>query len=200
MKDKNSRSTISRRQMMKMAAFAATSGASLFASRNSGGGSLLIRRGHLVTANKRWDADVRIRDGKVVEIDRNLQRKDEERVIDALGLQVLPGGIDPHAHLLPPWVDDYESGSKGAVAGGVTSIGCMVSSQKGETFADALAREARRAQEQALADIFLHPIIGAPSKEVQELLPQLPKTGHSDIKIFMTSPTFAENQALSTDS
>jgi imidazolonepropionase-like amidohydrolase len=114
MEDKNSRATISRRRMMKMAALAATSGASMFASQNSGGGSLLIRRGHLATANKRWDADIRIRDGKVVEIDRNLQRKDEERVIDALGLQVLPGGIDPHAHLLPPWVDDYESGSKEA--------------------------------------------------------------------------------------
>ncbi len=188
-------SEISRRSMIKMAALAAAGGTKLFSSQNPAGGSLLIRSGHLVTAERRWDADVRVRGGKVVEIGRNLKSQGEERIIEASGLQVLPGGIDPHAHLLPPWVDDYESGSRGAVAGGVTSIGCMVSSQKGETFMDALARESNRAQKQAIADIFLHPILGSPTREVRELIPQLPKTGHSDIKIFMTSPAFADNQA-----
>ncbi len=190
---------MSRREALKLAVLAASGGTKLFGFQETVGNSLLIRQGHLVTAARRWDADLRIRGGKIVEIGRNLKQRDEERLIDARGLQVLPGGIDPHAHLLPPWVDDYESGSRGALAGGVTTIGCMVSSQRGETFLDALAREAKRAQEQSLADIFLHPILNTPGPEVRGLLPRLAGTGHSDIKIFMTSSAFADNQAQWTE-
>ncbi|MBE3132506.1 MAG: amidohydrolase family protein [Acidobacteria bacterium] len=192
---------MSRRQMLQMSALAASGAATVGfrdvrvrASQAEGEGALLIRGGHLVTADRRWNADIRIRDGKIAEIGPRLQVRGEDRVIKASGLQVLPGGIDPHAHLLPPWVDDYDVGSRGALAGGITSIGCMANAQRGETFVDALAREAARVREQSIADIFLHPILGSPSNDVRGRLSELPRTGHSDIKIFMTSPTFVQNQ------
>jgi dihydropyrimidinase len=198
---------LSRRQLLRFSALAVSSaaatgfrkGAGFHSSNETVEGTLLVSGGRLVTAEKQWNADIRVRNGKIAEIEPKLVRLKDERVIDASGLQVLPGGIDPHAHLLPPWVDDYESGSRGALAGGITSIGCMASSQKGETFPEALGREAKRVREQSIADIFLHPILGSPSKQTLELLPELPKTGHSDIKIFMTSLAFSQSQEMWTE-
>ena len=197
---------IPRRELLRLAVAAGSAGVAapligqspLLGFQKSGGG-LLIRRGRLVTAEKQWNADIRVSEGKIAEIGPNLKAKLDERVIDASGLQVLPGGIDPHAHLLPPWVDDYLSGTQGAVAGGVTTVGCMVTSQRDETFMDALARETKRVQEQAVGDIFLHPILRSPTKELQEQIAQLPKNGHSDIKIFMTSPGFVNDQPRWTE-
>lgn len=198
---------ISRREMIRTGIIAVSSGSATRFLRGadgprSGGPTttgLLIRRGRLVTAERQWDADIRVRDGKISEIAGNLRTRDDERVIDASGLQVLPGGIDPHAHLLPSWVDDYLSGSRAALAGGITTIGCMAGMQRGETILDAIGRQAKLVREQSLADIFLHPILGAPSAEIKAQLPALRQSGHSDIKIFMTSPSFVANQEAWTD-
>lgn len=167
--DRSSTSKITRREVLRLATAAGSArvaasliGPSSLLGYQKTGGGLLIRRGRLVTAEKQWNADIRVSDGKIVEIGPNLKAKGDERVIDASGLQVLPGGVDPHAHLLPPWVDDYLSGTQGAVAGGVTTVGCMVTSQRNETFMDALARETKRVQEQAVGDIFLHLILRSP--------------------------------------
>ena len=77
--------------------------------------SLLIRGGRVVTAEGQKDADVRIHREKIAEVGPGLTPSSNEEVLDAKGLLVLPGGIDPHAHLSPPWADDFESGSKAAI-------------------------------------------------------------------------------------
>ena len=90
---------------------------------------LIIRNGLVVTADARFEADVRIRNGTIAEIGRNLAPAAGARDIDARGMLVLPGGVDPHSHLfgeipadLPSGsvVEDYSSGSAAALAGGVT--------------------------------------------------------------------------------
>ena len=57
---------------------------------------------------------------------------------------MLPGGVDPHVHLNiegldpgePAWVDDYMSGSRAALAGGITSLGNMSFVLPWESIAD----------------------------------------------------------------
>ncbi len=74
------------------------------------------------------DADVAIRDGRVVAIDQGLSRKEAERVIDADGCFVVPGLIDPHVHLREPGSERAETiatGTAAAVAGGFTTVCCM---------------------------------------------------------------------------
>src|SRR2546422_104976 len=92
---------------------------------------LIIRNGLVVTADARSQTDVRIRNGTIAEIGRNLSPGAGAREIDARGMLVLPGGVDPHSHLsaeVPPdlprgsIVEDYSSGSAAALAGGGTTI------------------------------------------------------------------------------
>ncbi|GAV20170.1 dihydroorotase [Mariprofundus micogutta] len=91
-------------------------------------GTLLIKNGHLIDPANGIDAtaDLWIRDGKVAAVGNYNGTADEE--IDASGKIVCPGLIDMHVHLREPgqeWKEDIESGSRAAVAGGVTSICCM---------------------------------------------------------------------------
>jgi len=94
---------------------------------------LIIRNGLLVTTVGRADADLRIRNGVIAEIGRNLTAAAGTQVIDAKGMLVLPGGIDPHVHLTPmrtaatlKGADDYTSASRAALAGGKTTIGNFI--------------------------------------------------------------------------
>ena len=61
---------------------------------------LVIRGGVIITASDRMQADVGIRDGKIVAVGLDLPAGVEE--IDATGLMVMPGGIDSHVHISQP--------------------------------------------------------------------------------------------------
>lgn len=86
--------------------------------------STAIRNGAVVTADMTYEADVKVEGGKIVEIGPNLQA---DEVLDATGCYVMPGGIDPHTHLEMPFMgtysaDDFESGTRAALAGGTTMV------------------------------------------------------------------------------
>ncbi len=92
--------------------------------------ALLISNGRVIdpATGRDGTADVAIRDGKVVEIGPSLSAAGVEQVIDARGLIVAPGLIDPHVHLREPGQEDKEtiaSGARAAVAGGFTTVCCM---------------------------------------------------------------------------
>ncbi len=157
---------------------------------------LLIRGGRIVTDKRHWDADIRVEGETIVEVGSDLESLgSEERIIDAGGLKVLPGGIDPHAHLSKPWVDDYTSGSRAAFAGGVTTIGSMVGVREGERLLEALNRETERVQTESMADIVLHPIVSRLGATTEDELSEIAGAGHQSIKIFMVSDNFARNES-----
>lgn len=67
--------------------------------------------------------DIRIRDGKIVELGETLSG--DEEIIEARGLLVLPGGIDPHVHFDDPGFtdrEDFAAGSRFAASGGITTV------------------------------------------------------------------------------
>jgi dihydroorotase len=70
-------------------------------------------------------ADVRITNGRIVEIGRGLVAA---RVIDVRDLWVVPGLIDLHVHLREPgqeYKEDIETGTRAAASGGFTTVCCM---------------------------------------------------------------------------
>src|SRR5690606_9509068 len=86
--------------------------------------STVIRNGTIVTADLSYEADVRIEGGVIVEIGKNLSG---DEVLDATDCLIMPGGIDPHTHLEMPFMgtysaDDFESGTRAALAGGTTMV------------------------------------------------------------------------------
>ena len=90
---------------------------------------LLIRNGHVVdpAQDLEKDADILIRDGRVVEIGAGLAGGSGQE-FDAKGMIVAPGFIDLHVHLREPGREDketIESGSMAAAAGGFTSVCAM---------------------------------------------------------------------------
>src|SRR6185503_10868207 len=97
-------------------------------------------------------------------IGRNLTAGAGATELDARGMLVLPGGIDPHVHLNAEnsptprpgaTVDDYTSGSAAALAGGVTTISNMVSKQPTETVDAFITRVSAQVEKAAIADMML---------------------------------------------
>src|SRR5947209_20051739 len=152
---------------------------------------LVIRGGTIVTAGATATADLGIAAGTVVQIGGEMSAA---REIDATGQLLLPGGIDAHVHLSSPpgrrtegprWVDDFTSGSRAALAGGVTTLGNMTFLAPGETPLAGLEREAAVAREQTIADLFCHPVLGEITPEVLDEIPRLLASGCNTIKYFM---------------
>ena len=156
---------------------------------------LVIRNGTVVTVGGRAEVDVGVRDGRIVQLGGTMQG---DRELDAQGLFVTPGGVDPHVHLTPPtrsgdgwrWVDDFESGTRAAVAGGVTCVGNISFPERGETLADAVATDQAEAEQMSLADFFLHPVLMDPDEANLDTIEPLFEAGHTSIKIFLSFRRF----------
>jgi allantoinase len=89
--------------------------------------SMIIRSGLLALPGERdfRRASLRIRSERVTEIAEGLEPTSGEEVVDASGLQVFPGAIDPHVHFDEPGFtsrEDFRHGSSEAARGGVTTV------------------------------------------------------------------------------
>jgi dihydropyrimidinase len=111
-------------------------------------------------------------------------------VIDATGKLVIPGGIDPHTHLQPAFVDDLTSGSRAALAGGITTLGTFSAPRRDETPITALDRMTALIGQQAITDFILHTNAGNPRAEFLPSLPELVARGQPSIKVFMVGADF----------
>ena len=87
------------------------------------GADLVIRGGRVILPTGEASADIAVTDGTISALGGEVQ--DAAEVIDARGLVVLPGVVDAHAHFNEPGRADWEgwkAGTRGAAAGGVTTV------------------------------------------------------------------------------
>jgi len=150
---------------------------------------LIVKGGEVVNHSGRGMADVGVREGKVVEIG-DLSQASAGQVFDAKGLTVLPGVIDTQVHFREPgleWKEDLESGSRGAVLGGVTAVFEMPNTEPTTTDPDALADKLNRAKGRMHCDHAFY--VGGTHENAQFLgeLERLP--GCCGIKVFMGAST-----------
>src|SRR5690554_5676061 len=85
----------------------------------------LINNATLVSDGRQWQADLRVRNGRIERIDAGLAARADETVIDAAGRHLLPGMIDDQVHFREPGFPakgDIATESAAAVAGGITSF------------------------------------------------------------------------------
>jgi len=86
---------------------------------------LIVKNGTIVTPLSSARGHVLVKDGKVVKVMVRDDLPQARDVIDATGLYVLPGFIDPHVHFRAPgleYKEDFDTGSQAAAAGGITTI------------------------------------------------------------------------------
>ncbi|HPU53022.1 MAG TPA: dihydropyrimidinase [Burkholderiaceae bacterium] len=152
---------------------------------------LVVRNADVATATDRYQADLGIRDGRIVAIGSALPAG--RREIDAAGRLVTPGGVDAHCHLDQPttdgsrMADDFITGTRSAACGGTTTIIPFACQFKGQSLRAAVDDYHRRADGKAAIDYAFHLIVSDPSERVlREELPALVNEGYSSFKLYMT--------------
>ena len=150
---------------------------------------LLISGATVVNHDGVGKRDIAVRGGKIVEIGI-ISNANAAEFLDAKGLHILPGVIDSQVHFREPGLEhkeDLETGSRGAVAGGVTSVFEMPNTKPLTTTAETLADKVRRARHRMFCDFAFY--VGGTRENIADI-PQLEKLEASaGIKIFMGSST-----------
>ena len=123
----------------------------------------IIQGGRLVTAEATTRADLGIRGEKIVAVGSQLAKGSANgaRIIDARGRYVIPGGTDVHVHLDLPFCgtvssDDYDSGTRAAACGGITTLIDFAIPYGKETLQQAVDNWHARAEGKACIDYSFH--------------------------------------------
>ncbi|MBE9212055.1 dihydroorotase [Plectonema cf. radiosum LEGE 06105] len=147
---------------------------------------LLIRRANIILPNgESIVGDVLIRDRQIVNVSPSEIEETATRSIDADGLTLLPGVIDPQVHFREPGLEHKEdlfTASCACAKGGVTSFLEMPNTRPLTISQAALNDKLERAANKCLVNYGF--FIGATSDNLLELLQASPTPG---IKIFMGS-------------
>ncbi len=154
--------------------------------------SILIKNGTIVTAVDYYPGDVLVEGERITTIGASLSME-ADRVIDAAGKLVLPGGIDVHTHLDMPFggttsADDFESGTIAAAFGGTTTIVDFAIQYHGQTLHDAWETWMRKAEGKAAIDYGFHMIITELTDQVEQEMDALVGQGVTSFKLFMAYP------------
>lgn len=151
----------------------------------------LIQNGTLVTAEATFAADLLVENGKIAGIGHALPTQGVDRVIDASGKLVIPGGIDPHVHLDMPFMgtyssDDYTTGTRAALFGGTTMVIDFILQTQGDTLYNALRTWQKKSEGKAVGDYSYHMAVTDFNPEVgKEVVAMIEKEGISSFKTFM---------------
>ena len=140
-------------------------------------GSLAVTGGIVVTQAGPLPADVVIEDGRIAALARPGAAPGR---LDATGCLVLPGGVDPHCHIMP----DVAAATRAAALGGTTTVLSFTTPGPGEGSVDCVLRQREElAGGRAVVDVGLHAMLYQPD-EVPGLA-ALRDAGVSGIKVFL---------------
>lgn len=152
--------------------------------------STLIKNGLVIHAHGQRAEDILIQDDLILAVGTALAIPDDAQIIDASGKWIFPGIIDPHTHMGIPIktgrsADDFASGSRSALHGGVTTILDFTVLETGESLEESLAVRQKLAVK-SLCDVGLHINITRFTPEILKEIPRLIAMGYSSFKVFTT--------------
>ena len=153
---------------------------------------VLVEGGRIVTAAQDYPADILVEDGRISAVG-SFGGVEADEAIDASGLLVFPGGIDPHTHLDTPVAgtvisDDFDSGTRAAAVGGTTTIIDFAIQDKGDDPRSSLDRWHGMAAGRTAVDYAFHQIITDLPDRMLPSLDGLIDEGVTSFKLFMAYP------------
>jgi dihydropyrimidinase len=160
-------------------------------------GRIVIRGGLVVTAADEVEADVLVDGEKIAAIAASGSEAAEgwtaERVIDATGKYVIPGGVDAHTHMELPFggtfaSDTFETGTRAAAWGGTTTIVDFAVQGKGRALREGLDAWLSKAEGNCAVDYGFHMIVSDVNDASLKEMDLLVDEGVTSFKLFMAYP------------
>src|SRR5665213_739097 len=158
----------------------------------------LITGGQVLSATGAQDCDVLIDGDEIAALGTpgsfESVKPTCDRVIDATGKYVIPGGVDVHTHMEMPFggtsaSDTFETGTIAAAFGGTTSIVDFSVQRTGEDVHDSLAIWHEKADGNCAIDYGFHQILGGVDDAALKAMADLTNNeGVSSFKMFMAYP------------
>lgn len=151
----------------------------------------VITGGQVVTPQGIVQGDVAIAEGKIIAIGGRIDGA--SRRVSAEGAWVMPGGVDPHAHIeqmsgMGQWnADTFETATKSAAMGGTTSVISFAAQNFGQTLKSTVADYSARATRGGMIDHAFHltlcdPDVPGFATDLRALI----AAGHRSLKVFTT--------------
>ena len=155
--------------------------------------TVLIQNGTIVNADSTTKADLLIDGATIKEIRAGIPASSADKVVDASGLLLLPGGIDAHTHLDMPFggtqsADDFLTGTRAAAIGGTTTIVDFAIQARGTKMRSALDTWWKKAEGKACIDYGLHMIVTDLPDAGLEDMDDMVREGVASFKLFMAYP------------
>ena len=149
----------------------------------------LIKNGRIITAADNYVADIFI-DGETIKAIGSGLTMQADKTLDATGLLVFPGGIDPHVHLEMPFMgtfssDSYETGTRAALYGGTTCVIDFILQKQGNSLRAAFDEWSGRANGNAVGDYSFHMAVTDFNDNTKKEIKEMIEEGISSFKTFM---------------
>jgi len=147
----------------------------------------LIKNGTIITATDMYKADILVNNGIISEIGKEISKIASE-IIDAADKWVMPGGVDIHTQLDAEvdgmtTVDDFETGTAAAAAGGTTTVIDFAQQAIGSTLAQTLEAWKAKAVTRAVVDYGFHIALAEVNDAILSEIPALVEAGVTSFKI-----------------
>src|ERR1700684_795431 len=155
--------------------------------------SVLIQNGTVVNADSTVKANLLFDGATIKEVRAGIPASAADKVVDATGLLVLPGGIDAHTHLDMPFggsksADDFETGTRAAAIGGTTTIVDFAIQARGTKMRTALDTWWKKAEGKACIDYGLHMVVTDLGDAGLEDMDDMVREVVASFKLFMAYP------------
>jgi dihydropyrimidinase len=148
-------------------------------------GPLAVAGGTVVTAAGPMPADVLIAGGRITALAQPGTAPAGAGRLDATGCFVLPGGVDPHGHIMA----DVTGATRAAALGGTTTVLSFTNPGPGEGAVECfMRRRSELGRRRPWVDVALHAMLYLPDRAEAAGLDTLIEAGASGVKVFLAYP------------
>ncbi len=152
---------------------------------------MIIKNANIVYSWGKITSHIIIKNGIISSLTSSIPMNFKDKIIDASNFLTIPGIIDPHVHFNLPFcntttIDDFTSGSKAAIMGGVTTYIDFVTPLKGQSIKEAVELRYSQIEGKSYSDFALHSGITNWTSQTENEIKWCINQGIPSFKIFTT--------------